>query len=223
MNLKISLRIIVAIVSLDGSFNYTISQQNPEATPDSIQIPLSNNFTSYSIPDSVLNLFPFQTMDYLNRFYPGVVSYFQNFYIRGSESYETGYFINGIKFNDLFTGNNAFFLNPRTFNSIEFYNGFIPADLSNTSSGLFNYELIKGNDQIHLNAEYQTDNITFSNDPYSGEKTLGAYNYGYNETNINLSGPLFSNNINFFVNANYQFLRDKNPQSYPGIDNLTFQ
>lgn len=99
-------------------------------------------------------------MNYLNRFYPGVVSYFQDFYIRDGENYETGYFIDGVKFNDLFTGNNSFFLNPSTYKSIDFYNGFITSDIGNTSSGLFNYNLRTGGDKLQFNAEYLTDNIT---------------------------------------------------------------
>jgi hypothetical protein len=130
--------------------------------------------------------------------------------------------LNGVKFNDLFTGENSFFINPNVFERINFYNGFIPADIGNSSSGLFNYNLKTGDDKINFNVEHLTDNITFTNDAFSGNKRLGAYYYGYNETNLNLGGPLYFDNVRFFANINYLFQRDKNPQRYPGIDDITF-
>jgi|GEM_PF-6998265 len=189
---------------------------------DSIYISLNNNLSSYSIPDSVIQKFPFQNQNNINRFFPGVVSYFQNFYTRGGENYETGFYLDGIKFNDLFTSQNSFFINPNNFEKIDFYNGFIPNEFGNTSAGLFNYKLKTGGEKLNFNIQHQTDNITFSNDAFSGNKRLGAYFYGYNETNLELSGPLYFKNLRFFVSADYLFRRDKNPQRYPGIENVTF-
>lgn len=186
---------------------------NPDST-----ILSEENLRGSTIPDSILEKLPFRNQNNLNRIFPGVVSYFQDFYIRGSESYETGFFIEGVKFNDLFSGKNSFFINPNAFEKIDFYNGLIPADLGNTSSGLFNYMLKTGGDKFEFGAEHLNDNITFTNAPYSGKKRLGAYFYGYNETNISFSGPLYFDNIKFYTNLNYLFQRDKNPQRYPGID-----
>lgn len=190
---------------------------NPDST-----ILSEENLRGYTIPDSILDKLPFKNQNNLNRIYPGVVSYFQDFYIRGGESYETGFFIDGTKFNDLFTGKNSFFLNPNTFEKIEFYNGFIPNDFGNVSSGLFNYKLRTGGEKINFEVEHWNDNITFTNDPYSGNKRLGTYYYGHNETNISIGGPLYYPNVRFFANVNYLFQRDKNPQRYPGADNVTF-
>lgn len=176
--------------------------------------------TDYSIPDSIIERYPFGNQNNINRFFPGVVSYFQNFYIRGGENYETGFYIEGNKYNDLFTGDYSFYLNPNAFQRIDYYNGFIPTNIGNTSSGLFDYHLKTGGDKLEFNIDYLSDNITFTNDAFSGKKRLGAYYYGHNETNFNLGGPLLLNNLKFFVNANYLFQRDKNPQRYPGIDNL---
>ena len=185
--------------------------------PDSTYL-TEENINRYTMADSILDKLPFRNQNNLNRIFPGVVSYFQDFYIRGSESYETSFFIEGVKFNDLFTGKNSFFINPNVFEKIDFYNGLIPTDLGNTSSGLFNYKLHTGGDKISFEAEHMSDNITFSGDPYSGKKRLGSYFYGYNETNIGLSGPLYFDNVKFYTNINYLFQRDKNPQRYPGID-----
>lgn len=190
---------------------------NQRLDPDSTLL-TEENFQTYSIADSILEIIPFRNQNNLNRIFPGVVSYFQDFYIRGSESYETGFFIEGVKFNDLFTGKNSFFINPNAFEKIDFYNGLVPADLGNTSSGLFNYMLKTGGDKLEFSAEHLSDNINFSSDPYSGKKRLGSYFYGYNETNISIGGPLYFENIKFYTNINYLFQRDKNPQRYPGID-----
>ena len=198
------------------------AQSNPSQQLDSLLIETNKGIISYSITDSEMDKFPFKNQNNINRFFPGVVSYFQNFYIRGGQSYETGFFLDGVKFNDLFSGDNSFFINPLVFDKIDYYNGFIPNEFGNTSAGLFNYELKTGGEKLEFNGEHQTDNFTFTNDAFSGNKRLGAYYYGYNETNLSLGGPLYFQNVKFFVNANYLFQRDKNPQRYPGIDNITF-
>ena len=198
-------------------FSFSDQRLNPDSTYLTEEI-----FQGYSIADSILEKIPFKNQNNLNRIFPGVVSYFQDFYIRGGASYETGFFIEGSKFNDLFTGKNSFFINPNAFEKIDYYNGFIPNDFGNTSSGLFNYTLRTGGDKISFEAEHLSDNITFTNNAFSGKKRLGAYYYGHNETNISIGGPLYFPNIRFFANVNYLFQRDKNPQRYPGADNLTF-
>lgn len=190
---------------------------NPDST-----ILSEESLSGYSVPDSIIDKIPFKNQNNLNRIFPGVVSYYQDFYIRGGEGYETGFFIEGFKFNDMFTGKNSFFINPNAIEKIEFYNGFIPNDFGNVSAGLFNYKLRTGGDKISFDIEHLNDNITFTNDPYSGEKRLGAYYYGHNETNLRIGGPLYFPNVRFFGNVNYLFQRDKNPQRYPGADNLKF-
>jgi len=190
--------------------------------PDSLSSNDVHLISSYSLPDSLIEKFPFKNQNNINRFFPGVVSYFQNFYIRGGESYETGYFIDGMKFNNLFSGENSFFINPNVFEKIDYYNGFIPNEFGNTSAGLFNYKLKTGGEKLEFNVEHQSDNFTFTNDAFSGKKRLGTYYYGYNETNLDFGGPLYFNNVRFFANVNYLFQRDKNPQRYPGVNNLSF-
>jgi len=67
---------------------------------------------------------------------------------------------------------------------------------------------------------YETDNIGFKSkdDVFDGEKTLGAYTYGYNEMSGVISGPLFDQRIKFFGNVHYNFQRDRHVQPWPGID-----
>lgn len=200
-----------------------ILAQNYSVQPnDSSDNDTNKYFISYSMPDSIMNDIPFKNQNNINRYFPGVVSYFQNLYIRGGKNEETGFFLDGIKFNDLFTGENSFFINPTSFERIDFYSGLIPNEFGNTSAGLFNYRLRTGSNKIEFDVEHQSDNFTFSNDAFSGKKRLGTYYYGYNETNLNLGGPLYFKNVRFFFNANYLFQKDKNPQSYPGISNINF-
>jgi len=214
--------IILILVSLSNLYANKLTHHSFFSDPDSLLENQDNINIGYSIPDSVLQKFPFRNQNELNRFYPGVVSYFQNFYIRGGQSYETGFFLDGTKFNDLYSGENSFFLNPNVFQKIDYYSGYLTANFGHTSSGLFNYKLKTGGDKLNINLDYQTDNITFTDDAFSGQKRLGTYYYGYNETNFNIEGPVFSQNIKFYANVNYLFLRDKNPQRYPGADNLFF-
>ncbi len=53
-----------------------------------------------------------------------------------------------------------------------------------------------------------------------GQKTLGAHNWGYNEATATLSGPIYGDMIKFFGLFNYNYVRDVNPQPYPGINML---
>ncbi len=72
-------------------FNLFNQRLNPDST-----LLTEENFQTYTIADSILEIIPFRNQNNLNRIFPGVVSYFQDFYIRGSESYETGFFIEGV-------------------------------------------------------------------------------------------------------------------------------
>ena len=47
---------------------------NPDST-----ILAEENLHGYTIPDSILNKLPFKNQNNLNRIYPGIVSYFQDF------------------------------------------------------------------------------------------------------------------------------------------------
>ncbi len=68
-------------------FSFSDQRLNPDSTYLTEEI-----FQGTLLHDSILEKIPFKNQNNLNRIFPGVVSYFQDFYIRGGASYETGFF-----------------------------------------------------------------------------------------------------------------------------------
>ncbi|MDZ7625619.1 MAG: TonB-dependent receptor [Ignavibacteriaceae bacterium] len=68
--------------------------------------------------------------------------------------------------------------------------------------------------------QFITDNVTFKSkdDIFDGEQRLGPTWFGYNEMSGVISGPLLDPKYRFFLNVNYVYNRDLNPQPYPGIN-----
>ena len=217
--------LMCSICLIAFSFNlnaFIISERENKMAPDSTITIQSDQQNNNSMPDSILNKYPFKNQNYFNKYFPGVEAYYQDFYIRGSENFETGFYLDGTKINDILTGGYSFFINPKVFDRIDFYNGYLPAEYGNISAGLFDYRLRTGGDKLSFEIEHLNDNITLTSDPYSGNKRLGAYYYGHNETNISIGGPAFIPELRFFTNVNYLFQRDKNPQRYPGVDEVFY-
>lgn len=200
-----------------------ITSANLSQTADSIISLGSTQIFSeenYVFRTDLMSKLPEKGIDNIIRFFPGVISYHNNYYLRGSRNNEIGYFVDGVQINDLFTWQNSFQLSPQSLEEIILYPGYVPTDYGNISSGLFGFRLKTGGEQFYFNIENTSDNISFSNDPFGGNERLGTYWYGYNEINANMGGPLFTDEIRFFVDVNYLFKRDRNPQKYSGVDNF---
>jgi len=98
--------------------------------------------------------------------------------------------------------------------------GGYTAEFGNANSGIIRQQIKTGTSQWHFSGEYITDNVGFNGtgDRFSGDRTLGAYWFGYNEAVLTASGPLGAENIKLFGLFNYNYINDQNPQSWPGMD-----
>ncbi|MGD8778229.1 MAG: TonB-dependent receptor [Ignavibacteria bacterium] len=150
----------------------------------------------------------------------GVVFQDNVIFVRGGRPDEVGYYLEGLKINNAFTGQRGVTLNQDVLEEIQVQSGGYTAEFGGANAGLVRQQLKSGGPSFKASVEYITDNIGFksSDDFFDGEKTLGAYTWGYEELSASIGGPLFSDNIKYFVNFNNTFQRDGNPQPWPGID-----
>ncbi|MCP5064694.1 MAG: TonB-dependent receptor plug domain-containing protein [Ignavibacteriae bacterium] len=162
-----------------------------------------------------------ETKDLL-KFFPGLTTYQDQFHLRGSRSDEIAYTLNGAPITDLFSGDQLLYIPLNIIDEVQLFSGSQPITISNSGSGIIEYKLKSGGDKLEFDFEQTSDNMGFNrkSNAYSGNERLGAYWYGYSESNLSIGGPIFNTPIKFYVNCNYKFMRDKNPQRYPGIDNL---
>ena len=162
---------------------------------------------------------PIRGIDNILAVTPGVVLQDNTIFIRGGRQDEVGFYLEGTNITDPMVGGRQVTLVQEALEEINVQSGGYNAEYGNANSGIIRQQIKTGTPDWKFSLEYITDNMGFkgSDDRYSGDKTLGSYWYGYNETVFTLSGPLGAPNIKFFGLFNYNFIRDVNPQPLPGI------
>jgi hypothetical protein len=163
---------------------------------------------------------PIRGVDNILAVTPGVVLQDNTIFIRGGRQDEVGFYLEGSNITDPMVGGRQVTLVQEALEEINVQSGGYNAEFGNANSGIIRQQIKTGTPAWKFSLEYITDNTSFkgSDDRYSGDKTLGAYWFGYNETVFTLSGPLGMPNIKFFGLFNYNFIRDASPQNLPGIN-----
>jgi hypothetical protein len=117
-------------------------------------------------------------------------------------------------------GGRAVTLVQESLEEVQVQSGGYTAEFGGANSGIIKTQIKTGTPDWRFSLEYITDNLGFqgSSDRYAGKQTLGAYWFGYNEAIFTLSGPLGTPKVKFFGLFNYNYMTDKNPQPYPGIN-----
>ncbi len=184
----------------DNGFNDGLSQVNIYFTQSDIRSLADRNL------NSAISL------------YSGVDFIRNNLYIRGSFPEANVYMIDGIPFNS-YDKDAAFHLPFQTWENISLSKGSPNAQFG-FGENFIHQNINNVGDEIILNVEYLTDNISFKSkgDAFDGQKRMGSHWFGYSNFNASLSAPIYEDKIKFFGNINYRFERDKNPQNYPGIN-----
>jgi hypothetical protein len=151
---------------------------------------------------------------------PGVVFQDNTIFIRGGRQDEVGFYLEGSNITDPMVGGRQVTLVQDALEEISVQSGGYNAEYGNANSGIIRQQIKSGTPDWKFTLEYITDNIGFngSDDRYSGNKSLGAYWFGYNESVVTLSGPLFTPKVKFFGLFNYNFINDVTPQALPGIN-----
>ena len=150
---------------------------------------------------------------------PGVVLQDNTIFVRGGRQDEVGYYLEGANITDPVVGGRKVTLVQDAIEEIQVQAGGYNAEFGGANSGIIRQQLKSGTPDFKASVEYVTDNYLQGFDfKYNGDKTLGTHDWGYNELTATLSGPLYGNQIKFFTLFNYNFVRDQNPQPYPGIN-----
>jgi outer membrane receptor for ferrienterochelin and colicin len=150
---------------------------------------------------------------------PGVVLQDNAVFIRGGRQDEVGYYLEGVPITNSFSGGRAVTLVQDAIEEIQVQAGGYNAEFGGANSGIVQSQLKSGTSALKATVQYATDNLGFKGkgSVYNGEKTLGSYQFGYNELTATLSGPVSGDRLKFFGLFNYNYQRDQNPQPYPGI------
>ena len=167
-----------------------------------------------------IDALPIRGVDNILATTPGVVLQDNQIFIRGGRQDEVGFYLEGSNITDPMVGGRQVTLVQDALEEISVQSGGYNAEYGNANSGIIRQQIKSGTPEWQFSLEYITDNIGFngSDDRYSGNKSLGAYWFGYNESILTLSGPLFTPQVKFFGLFNYNFINDQTPQSLPGIN-----
>jgi CarboxypepD_reg-like domain len=150
---------------------------------------------------------------------PGVVLQDNTLFIRGGRQDEVGYYLEGTNITDPVVGGRKVTLVQDALEEIQVQAGGYNAEFGGANSGIVRQQIKSGTPNFKASLEFTTDNFLRGFDfKYDGDKSLGTYNWGYNEATATLSGPIYGNVVKFFGLFNYNFMRDQNPQPYPGMD-----
>ena len=172
--------------------------------------------------DDFQNL-PVRGMNSLLNLTPGVIVSDNQVYVRGGRLDEVGFYLDGMSVTDPMAGGRNIQVSEDAVEEIQVQAGGYTAEFGGSNAGIIRQQLKTGGNTIKASVEYITDNLSFKgrDQRFSGEKTLGAYWFGYSEFIATLSGPLFSNKVKFFGLFSSLYQNDVNPQDFPGI-NLGF-
>lgn len=151
---------------------------------------------------------------------PGVVVQDNAVFIRGGRLDEVGYYLEGVSITNKVAGGRAVTRVQDAIEEIQVQAGGYNAEFGGSNSGIIQAQLRSGTSDLKWSAEFQSDNLSAKSrsNAYDGNKTLGGYQYGYNELVATLSGPLGDNRFKVFGLFDYNYRRDQNPQPYPGIN-----
>ncbi len=145
---------------------------------------------------------------------PGVVLQDNNIYIRGGREDEVGYYVEGASVRDVMNGRNAVTIIPEAVEDFQVQAGGYNAEYGGANAGIIRQQLKSGLSNYKLSYQMESDKLNkdFENN------NLNTYSYGYWNNVFTLTGPLFQDNIKFFVAGENQFMRDRTPSFWEGFE-----
>lgn len=149
---------------------------------------------------------------------PSVVVQNGNVHIRGSRDDEVGYYLDGADITNPLSRVRSTTIINEAVEELAVESGAFDAEFGGANGGLVRAELRSGSSKFEGSLDYRTDGF---GDP--GSDFLGATSYGFSNTVITLGGPLFMDNIRFFIAQELSFQRDRTPRfwepfSYTGME-----
>lgn len=167
-----------------------------------------------------IDILPVRGVDNIVSLTAGVVQEADALFIRGGRQDEVGFYLEGANIKNPEVGGRAVTIPQDALEEIQVQAGGYTAEFGGANAGIIRQQLKSGSTMFNASFEYITDNITFKSkdDIFDGEQRLGTTWFGYNEMSGIISGPIVDPRYRFFLNLNYIYNKDLNPQPYPGID-----
>ena len=167
-----------------------------------------------------IDILPVRGVDNIISLTAGVVQEADAIFIRGGRQDEVGFYLEGANIKNPELGGRAVTIPQDALEEIQVQSGGYTAEYGGANSGIIRQQLKSGANQFNASFEFITDNITFKSkdDIFDGEQRLGTTWFGYNEMSGVISGPIVDPRYRFFLNVDYTYNRDLNPQPYPGIN-----
>ncbi len=138
-------------------------------------------------------------------------------HIRGGRDNEVGYYVNGVSTVNPVTNRNAVHVIQEAVEEIQVLTGGFTADMGGANSGVVKTELRTGSSKLKGSIDYRRDGF---GDPEDGNQMFNTYSYGHQTGVATLSGPLFTNKINFFVAGEYRNQADDRLRQSSGYEFL---
>lgn len=137
-----------------------------------------------SISQEAIELAPARQLQQIVNTQPGVINSPGGLTIRGSRSYETGVYIDGVKVTDPMAGTGfGLDIGANAISDIEIMTGGVGADVGDATSGVIKTKTRNGGDKLEVAANYKRDNFGFNRDWRSTWNNQVA--------ELNVSGPMF--------------------------------
>jgi outer membrane receptor protein involved in Fe transport len=167
-----------------------------------------------------IDILPVRGVDNIISLTAGVVQEADAIFIRGGRQDEVGFYLEGANIKNPELGGRAVTIPQDALEEIQVQAGGYTAEFGGANAGIIRQQLKSGSNMFNASFEFITDNVTFKSkdDIFDGEQRLGTTWWGYNEMSGVISGPIVDPKYRFFLNVNYVYNRDLNPQPYPGIN-----
>jgi outer membrane receptor protein involved in Fe transport len=126
-----------------------------------------------------------------------------NIHMRGGRDNETSYTLNGVSLNDPYNNKRSVGLATNAVQEVSVSSGTFSAEYGNALSGIVNYVTREGANDFSFSLRgYAGDYLTNNTDLFPNIDDINPLNRGRLEAT--LGGPVFSNNIKFFVSGVYE-------------------
>jgi hypothetical protein len=138
---------------------------------------------------------------------PSVVVQNGNVHIRGSRRDEVGYYLDGADIANPVSRTRATTIINEAVEELAVEAGAFDAEFGGANGGIIRTELRSGTSKFEGSLDWRLDGFGDAGDDF-----LGATQYGWTNTIVTLGGPLFVDNIRFFVAHEMDFQRDRTPR-----------
>lgn len=148
---------------------------------------------------------------------PGVVAQGGQIFIRGGRQDEVGYFIDGADARNPRTGSLAIQIVPQALEEFQVQAGGYNAEYGGANAGIVRQQLRTGTSRYSASVRFETDNFKSGS-----EEILGTTSFGYTDYSATFSGPVYTDNIRFFLAGQNVFQSDPtvafwDPINFPNL------